>query len=314
MSMGAPQHKPGRKVPEGPRERPAADRTWRWLSTDRVGPRVHGQPDPSESRPLRSTLCSRRPCSEQPARTSEAPRPRRAPWSSRAGPTAPRTGRPLDCAACPSSEHPVDARPPARRTSRVRAPRADRAATSPSATATGDGDAAVRAERGVRARDRRGHRRHREGALPAPATDRGERDVGPPARGDRRDRAGLPPARHAHLAVAGEAQPHRADVPLRPAPGGSVPPVLAVGRGGDRRRRAGGRRRSSSSSARASIARPASPTSRSTSTRSATRSAGPPTSACSGRTMRPPPPDSRTSNGAGSTRTRSGCWTRRTRR
>ena len=45
------------------------------------------------------------------------------------------------------------------------------------------------------------------------------------------------------LAAAGEAHADRADVPLRPAAGRPLPPVLAVRRRGDRRPGAGGRRR-----------------------------------------------------------------------
>ena len=59
--------------------------------------------------------------------------------------------------------------------------------------------------------------------------------MGAPPRADRRHRPRLRPARDADLAAAREADPDRADVPLRPAAGRAVPPVLAVRRRGDRR-------------------------------------------------------------------------------
>ena len=63
-----------------------------------------------------------------------------------------------------------------------------------------DRDAAVRADGGVRARDRRGHGRRREGAVPDRAPDRGGRVVGAPPGADGRDRAGVRPARDADAA------------------------------------------------------------------------------------------------------------------
>ena len=131
---------------------------------------------------------------------------------------------------------------------------------------------------GLRAGHRRGHRRRREGAVPARAADRGGRGVGAPAGADRRDRPGLRPARDADLAAAGEADDDRADVPLRPAAGRPVPPVLAVRHRGDRRPGPGDRRRDHRARRRASTATPGWPASRSCSTRSATRPAGRPTS------------------------------------
>ena len=74
--------------------------------------------------------------------------------------------------------------------------------------------------------------------------------MGAPAGADGGHRAGLHPARHADLAAAGEADDDRPDVPLRPAPGRPLPPVLAVRRRGDRRSRTGDR-------CRADRARPA---------------------------------------------------------
>ena len=65
--------------------------------------------------------------------------------------------------------------------------------------------------------------------------------MGAPTGADRRDRAGLRPARDADLAAAGQGHPDRADVPLRPAAGRALPAVLAVRRRGDRRRRSGRR-------------------------------------------------------------------------
>ena len=64
------------------------------------------------------------------------------------------------------------------------------------------------------------------------------RVVGAPAGADGGHRPGLRPARDADLAAAGEADDDRADVPLRPAAGRPLPPVLAVRRRGDRRSRA----------------------------------------------------------------------------
>ena len=109
-------------------------------------------------------------------------------------------------------------------------------------------------------------------------TDRGRRVVGAPARADRRDRARLRPARDADLAAAGQADRDRPDVPLRPPAGGSLPPVLAVGRRGHRRSRAGRRRRADR--ARHALLPRGRPrrASWSISTRSAIRPAGPPTS------------------------------------
>ena len=106
-----------------------------------------------------------------------------------------------------------------------------------------DRDTAVRAGRRVRAGDRQRDRRRREGAVPDRAADRGGGVVGAPPGADRGDRPRLRPARDADLAAAREADDDRADVPLRPAPGRPLPPVLAVRRRGDRRRGAGGRRR-----------------------------------------------------------------------
>ena len=102
--------------------------------------------------------------------------------------------------------------------------------------------------------------------------------MGAAAGGDRRHLPRVRAARDADLAAAGEADPDRPDVPLRPAPGGSLPAVLAVERRGDRRRRPGRRRGADRARACASTARPASATSRSSSTRSAIRRADPPTS------------------------------------
>ena len=67
--------------------------------------------------------------------------------------------------------------------------------------------------------------------------------MGAPPGADRRHRPGLRPARDADLAAAGEADRDRADVPLRPAAGRPLPPVLAVRRRGDRRPGPGRRRR-----------------------------------------------------------------------
>ena len=75
------------------------------------------------------------------------------------------------------------------------------------------------------------------------AARRGRRALGAPAGADGRHRPRLHPARDADVAAAGEAHDDRADVPLRPAAGRPLPPVLAVRRRGDRRSRAGGRRR-----------------------------------------------------------------------
>ena len=76
----------------------------------------------------------------------------------------------------------------------------------------------------------------------APRTEEGG-VVGAPAGADGRHRPRLRPARDADLAAAGEADRDRPDVPLRPAAGRPLPPVLAVRRRGDRRRRPGHRRR-----------------------------------------------------------------------
>ena len=67
--------------------------------------------------------------------------------------------------------------------------------------------------------------------------------MGPSTGADGGHRSGVPAARDAHLAAAGEADHDRPDVPLRPPAGGSLPPVLAVRRRGDRRPGAGDRRR-----------------------------------------------------------------------
>ena len=72
-----------------------------------------------------------------------------------------------------------------------------------------DRDAAVRADRCLRARGRRGHRHRREGALPARPADRGGRGVGASPGADRGHRPRLRPARHADLAAAGEADRDR---------------------------------------------------------------------------------------------------------
>ena len=125
---------------------------------------------------------------------------------------------------------------------------------------------------------RRGHRRRREGAVPLAAAERGRRALGAPAGTDRRDRPRLRPARDADLAAAGQAHRDRPDVPLRPPAGRPLPPVLAVRRRGHRRPGPGGRRRDHRARRCGSIARPGSTTSRSCSTRSAIRPAGPPTS------------------------------------
>ena len=137
-----------------------------------------------------------------------------------------------------------------------------------------DRDAAVRAGRRLRARHRRGDRRRREGAVPARAADRGRRGLGAPARADRRHRPGLRPARDADLAAAREADDDRADVPLRPAAGRPLPPVLAVRRRGDRRSGTGRRRRDHRARAALLPRRRPRRTSRSSSTRSATGRAG----------------------------------------
>ena len=121
---------------------------------------------------------------------------------------------------------------------------------------------------------RRGHRRRREGAVPDRAADRGGRGVGAPPGADRRDRPRLHPARDADAAAAREADDDRADVPLRPAPGGPLPPVLAVRRRGDRRPGAGRRRRDHRARRTGSTREAGVATSRCRSTRSATRPAG----------------------------------------
>ena len=90
------------------------------------------------------------------------------------------------------------------------------------------------------------------------AADRGGRALGAPPGADRRHRPGLRPARDADAAAAGEADADRADVPLRPAPGRPLPPVLAVRRRGDRRPGPGRRRRDHRARARGSTATPGS--------------------------------------------------------
>ena len=100
-----------------------------------------------------------------------------------------------------------------------------------------DHDADVRADRRLRARCRRGHRHRREGALPDRAADRRGRILVAPPGAHGRDRPRVSPARDAHLAAAGPADDDRADVPVRPAAGGPVPPVLAVRHRGHRRSR-----------------------------------------------------------------------------
>ena len=106
-----------------------------------------------------------------------------------------------------------------------------------------DRDADLRAGRRLRAGDRQRHRRRREGAVPDRPADRGGGGVGAPPGADRRDRPRVHPARDADAAAAREADDDRADVPLRPAAGRPLPPVLAVRRRGDRRSGARGRRR-----------------------------------------------------------------------
>ena len=111
-----------------------------------------------------------------------------------------------------------------------------------------------------------------------------------------------------------QADDDRADVPLRPAPGRPLPPVLAVRRRGDRRSRAGDRRRDHRARPALLRARSGSRASRSSSTRSATRPAGRPTSRRSSPSTGATRPSSRRRSATVSSATRSGCSIRRTRR
>ena len=102
--------------------------------------------------------------------------------------------------------------------------------------------------------------------------------MGPAPGAHRRDRPRLRPARDADAAPAGEAHHDRADVPLRPAPGRPLPPVLAVRRRSDRRPGTGDRCRDHRARPPVLHRGRRDRRRRSRSTRSATRTAVPPTS------------------------------------